>query len=110
MLPLETSVDEVKRRLSAGEIVLLDCREPHEYQAARIGDSALIPMREIPGRLQQVETLAESAQALVVYCHHGVRSLNVAHWLRGQGIENVQSMAGGIDHWSAVIDPTVPRY
>jgi hypothetical protein len=59
MLPLETSVDEVKRRLAAGEIILLDCREPHEYQTARIGDTALIPMREVPGRLQEVEAMAE---------------------------------------------------
>jgi rhodanese-related sulfurtransferase len=110
MVPLETSVDEVKQRLAAGEIVLLDCREPFEYQTARIGDTELIPMREIPGRLSHIAGLAESAQALVVYCHHGVRSLNVAHWLRGQGVENVQSMAGGIDHWSSVIDPGVPRY
>lgn len=110
MLPLETSVDEVKRRLAAGEIRLLDCREPGEYATARIAESPLIPMREIPARLAEVERLADNAGAVVVYCHHGVRSLNVASWLRQQGLENVQSMAGGIDHWSAVIDPSVPRY
>jgi rhodanese-related sulfurtransferase len=110
MLPLETSVDEVKRRLAAGEIVLLDCREPAEHATARIGESPLIPMREVPARLREIETMAEAADAVVVYCHHGVRSLNVAHWLRQQGVDNVQSMAGGIDHWSAVIDPAVPRY
>lgn len=110
MLPLETSVDEVKRRWAAGEIKLLDCREPLEYQTARLEGARLIPMREIPSRLQEVETLASEAQALVVYCHHGVRSMNVANWLRQQGVENVQSMAGGIDYWSLAVDQTIPRY
>jgi rhodanese-related sulfurtransferase len=45
-----------------------------------------------------------------VFCHHGVRSLHVVNWLRGHGIENAQSMQGGIDAWSRRIDPTVPRY
>lgn len=110
MLPLETSVDDVKRRLAAGEIKLLDCRELDEYQTARIEGGELIPMREVPGRLPEIEALAESTQSLVVYCHHGVRSMNVANWLRQQGVENVQSMAGGIDYWSLAVDPGVPRY
>jgi rhodanese-related sulfurtransferase len=46
----------------------------------------------------------------VVHCHHGGRSLRVAHWLREQGFANAQSMAGGIDRWSQEIDPSVPRY
>ncbi len=46
----------------------------------------------------------------MVYCHHGVRSLNVVNWLREQGIENCQSVAGGIDAWSLAVDPSVPRY
>jgi rhodanese-related sulfurtransferase len=110
MLPLETSVDDVKRRWAAGEIKLLDCRELLEYDTARLEGATLIPMREIPTRLQEVETLAGEAQALVVYCHHGVRSMNVANWLRQQGVENVQSMAGGIDYWSLTVDHTIPRY
>jgi len=47
---------------------------------------------------------------IVVLCHHGQRSLSVAMWLRGQGFERAQSLAGGIDAWSRVIDPSVPRY
>ncbi len=110
MLPLETSVDDVKRRWAAGEIKLLDCREPLEYQTARLEGATLIPMREIPARLQEVEALAGETPTLVVYCHHGVRSLNVANWLRQQGVENVQSMGGGIDYWSLAVDQTIPRY
>ena len=110
MLPLETSVDDVKRRWAAGEMKLLDCREPLEFQTARLDGAVLIPMREIPARVQEVENLAASTPLLVVYCHHGVRSLNVTNWLRQQGIENVQSMSGGIDYWSLAVDGTVPRY
>jgi rhodanese-related sulfurtransferase len=110
MLPLEISVEDVHRGLGSGVLKLLDCREPMEFATARIEGATLIPMREVPTRLQEVEALAEGAPALVVYCHHGVRSLNVAHWLRQQGVENVQSMAGGIDHWSLVVDTSVARY
>jgi len=109
MLPLETTVDEVKRRAAAGEILLLDCRELMEYQTARIEGATLIPMREIPGRLPEIESWAEKSP-IVVYCHHGMRSLNVAQWLRQQGVENIQSMAGGIDAWSLSVDHSVPRY
>ena len=66
-------------------------------------------MRTVPGELQRLDTLAEETP-LVVFCHHGVRSLNVVHWLREQGVAACQSMAGGIDRWSLEIDPGVPRY
>jgi rhodanese-related sulfurtransferase len=49
-------------------------------------------------------------ERLVVVCHHGIRSMNVAVWLRGQGFEQVQSLRGGIDAWSAEVDPAVARY
>jgi rhodanese-related sulfurtransferase len=64
-------------------------------------------MRSIPEHLHELD---DSGARIVVFCHHGVRSLSVADWLRRQGVENCQSMAGGIDLWSARIDPAVPRY
>jgi len=108
-IPLETTPQEVKRRLEAGEVYLIDVREPHEYAQARIEGSQLIPMRSVPSALQQLDARADE-RPLIVYCHHGVRSLNVVNWLREQGIESCQSMSGGIDAWSLTIDPTVPRY
>jgi rhodanese-related sulfurtransferase len=87
--------------------ILLDVREPWEYQTASIPNSVLIPMGEIPSR---VHNEFDPDQPLVVVCHHGARSLNVTMWLRQQGFEHVQSLAGGIETWSAVIDPTIPRY
>jgi rhodanese-related sulfurtransferase len=109
-LPLEITPQEVKRRLDEGEkLNLIDVREPQEFALARLESAELIPMRQIPSELQQLESRAEGG-GLIVYCHHGVRSLNVVNWLREQGIEACQSLAGGIDAWSRMIDPAVPRY
>lgn len=88
---------------------LIDVREPSEFAVSKIEGAVLIPMRQIPGEIQEIETRADEAP-LIVFCHHGVRSLNVVHWLREQGVANCVSMAGGIDAWSATVDPTVPRY
>lgn len=110
MIPFQISVTDLKRKLDAKEAVkLVDCREPSEYQICRIEGSELIPMNTTPARLQSIEGMAEEG-TVVVYCHHGVRSLNVVNWLRQQGVENCQSLEGGIDAWSAFIDPAVPRY
>jgi len=109
-LPLEVTPQEVKRCLDAGaKIHLIDVREPQEFALARIEGGELIPMRSVPAELQSLEAKADDG-ALIVYCHHGVRSLNVVHWLREQGLEACQSMSGGIDEWSLAIDPSVPRY
>ena len=109
-LPLEIAPQEVQRRLQAGEkLALIDVREPGEFQLARIDGAELIPMRTVPAELSRLDAQADEIE-LIVFCHHGVRSLNVVHWLRGQGVGACQSMAGGIDRWSLEIDPSVPRY
>jgi rhodanese-related sulfurtransferase len=109
-IPLEITPQEVRRRLDAGEkLALIDVREPHEFQLARIEGAELIPMRTVPAELSRLDERAEDAP-LIVFCHHGVRSLNVVHWLREQGVGACQSMAGGIDRWSLEIDPGIPRY
>ena len=89
--------------------MLIDVREPEEFAITRIQGAALIPMRSVPANLQQLEAKAGEA-ILIVFCHHGVRSLNVVHWLREQGVSACQSMAGGIDLWSVMVDTSVPRY
>src|SRR5690349_3509767 len=104
----EISVTEMKSLLDSGaEIMLLDVREPWEFEAARIAGSRHIPMGEIPARSNQ-ELDPESH--IVVVCHHGVRSMNVTAWLRQQGFEKAQSMRGGIDAWSRRVDGKVPVY
>lgn len=107
MSELEITVSEVQRRRKAGEnFLLVDVREQWEYALCRIEGAKLIPMRTVPANLQ----LLDCDEDVICYCHHGQRSLDVAAWLRAQGIENAQSLAGGIDRWSIEIDPTVPRY
>ncbi|MEP6535793.1 MAG: rhodanese-like domain-containing protein [Bryobacteraceae bacterium] len=109
-LPLETTVADVKARLAGGEsLQLIDVREPFEHQIASIAGSELIPMNTVPVSLQQIEKKSDDG-TLIVFCHHGMRSLSVVNWLRQQGVSNCQSMSGGIDRWSTQIDPSVPRY
>ena len=97
-------------RLQGGEpLTLIDVREPAEFAIARIGDAQLIPMQSVPAEMQRLEALADEADLLIV-CHHGVRSLQVAAWLREHGVDNCYSLAGGTDRWSLEIDPGVARY
>lgn len=104
---LEVSPSEVKKRLESGEdLHFVDVREPQEFAITRIAGSRLIPMGSIPAHLSELD----DDRPVIVFCHHGVRSLQVAHWLRQQGVEQAQSMAGGIDLWSTSVDPSVPRY
>lgn len=107
---LEVTPRDVSARLNAGTpTVLIDVREPQEFSICRIAGSELVPMNTVPAELQRLESLADAGDIITI-CHHGVRSLQVAYWLRQQGLENCFSMAGGIDRWSLEIDPTVPRY
>ena len=107
MNDLEISAVELKRRLDNGEkLLLVDVREPWENAQCRIEGSVLIPMGSIPSMLQKLDT----DDAVFCYCHHGMRSLDAAAWLRFQGIEKAKSLAGGIERWSVEIDPKVPRY
>jgi rhodanese-related sulfurtransferase len=99
---------EVKQRLDAGEkLRLVDVREPIEFQQAHIEASELIPMRSVP---QSLDSLQNEEAPIIVFCHHGGRSMQVVGWLRQQGIDNCTSMEGGIDRWSLEIDPSIPRY
>ncbi len=105
---LEISVEQLKEQLASGKPpLLLDVREPWEAATASIPGSVLMPMGSVPGRAFQE---LDEDQPIAVLCHHGARSLSVANWLRQQGFEQAQSVAGGIDAWSIAIDPAVPRY
>ena len=109
-IPLEITPQDVQRRQASGDqLIFIDVREPSEFALARIDGAELIPMRQVPAELSRLDGQADVA-TLIVYCHHGVRSLNVVNWLRQQGVDRCQSMAGGIDRWSLEIDPSVPRY
>lgn len=98
---------ELKRALDAGvPVVLLDVRQPDEYAICALPGSVLIPLGELAARADEVP---DDGTPVVVYCHHGVRSLTGAAILRAAGREAL-SLAGGIDRWSVSVDPAVPRY
>jgi rhodanese-related sulfurtransferase len=107
-MDLEITVAQLKTLLDSPKPpLLLDVRESWEYDTAHIEPSTLIPMSEIPARaFQQLN----EEDPILVLCHHGARSLSVAAWLRNQGFDQAQSVSGGIDAWSRLIDPTLPRY
>lgn len=108
-MPLEIDCRRVKEKLDAGEaFVLLDCRERDEHEVAQLDEARLLPMSELQERVVELDDCRE--REIVVHCHHGVRSQQVAAWLRQQGFADVKSMVGGIDRWAQEIDPSVPRY
>ena len=108
MLDLEITPEAFARqRQQPDKPLLLDVREPWEFQTASLPNSLLMPMGEVASR---AHTELDPDAPIVVLCHHGARSLSVTMWLRNQGFEQVQSLAGGIDAWSRTIDPTIPRY
>ena len=90
-------------------MLLIDVREPDEYQVCSIAGARLIPLNDLPNRIQELRGLADGKH-VIAHCHHGGRSLSAASVLREAGFANARSMAGGIDEWSRVIDSSVPRY
>jgi rhodanese-related sulfurtransferase len=86
--------------------VLLDVREPWEWQAARIEGAQHIPMREVPARVGEIDRVRE----VVAICHHGGRSQQVAMFLEKNGFAKVHNLVGGVDAWSRTVDPAVPLY
>jgi adenylyltransferase/sulfurtransferase len=104
---LEIKPAEVKARLDGGEkLVLVDVREPWEFDLCRIEGAKHIPLGSLAASLQTLPDVGE----LICYCHHGMRSLDAAAWLRFQGFEKAKSLAGGIERWSVEVDPKIPRY
>ncbi len=107
MLDYEISPAEASALLNGGQARLIDVRERWEFDTARIAGSVLMPMGDVPSRANQE---LDPDERLVILCHHGMRSLNVAVWLRNQGFEQAQSLRGGIEAWASEVDPAVGRY
>lgn len=107
MLDYEISPAEAAELLKQNKARLIDVREPWEFATAHLEGGVLMPMGDVPARAHQE---LDPDERLVVMCHHGMRSMNVAVWLRNQGFEQAQSLRGGIDAWSAEVDPSVARY
>jgi len=103
----DTTVTELKKKIDAKEdFFLLDVREPNEYQIGRIPGSTLIPLGEVPQRVNEIPRDKE----IIVHCKMGGRSAKAATFLRQQGFTRVKNLKGGILDWSDKIDPSVPKY
>jgi adenylyltransferase/sulfurtransferase len=105
----EVSAARVQERRAAGEsFLLLDVREAHEREIARIEGAAWIPLGELEARLEEIGEWRE--RPVVVHCHHGVRSARGCQVLGAHGFSQVSNLAGGIEAWSLTVDPGVNRY
>jgi adenylyltransferase/sulfurtransferase len=99
-------VEELKRRLDAGEnLFVLDVREPHEYQICNIGGH-LIPLGDLPKRVNELD----SSREIVAHCRSGVRSAKAVGFLQQAGFKKVHNLAGGILAWADRVDPKMPKY
>ncbi len=106
-MPEDISSEELKARLDQKEpVVLLDVRESWETALCRLENSIHISIEEIEFRLEELSP----DDAIVVYCHHGIRSAAVANYLRGLGFAKAVNLAGGLDHWAQTVDRAMRRY
>ncbi len=104
---VQLSPRALAQRLAAGDAPLIvDVREPWEYEVARVAGSQLLPL----GQLVERAASLPRDRDLVLLCHHGMRSQQAAQWLRSAGYTRVANLAGGIDAWSVEVDPSVARY
>jgi adenylyltransferase/sulfurtransferase len=104
----EVVVEQLKDELDqkGDELVLIDVREPHEWEIAHIDGARLIPLGQLPDRLGELDGHAE----IVTYCHKGSRSMKALEILRGAGFGKVRSLAGGVDAWASRVETGMARY
>lgn len=108
-MPLhKLSVEELKAWLESAEAepLIIDVREPWEYQVCRLESSVHIPMRQVPVQMSKLDRDRD----IVVLCHHGIRSLQVCRFLAQQGFGRLFNVTGGIDAWAQQVDPSMARY
>jgi adenylyltransferase/sulfurtransferase len=103
----QITADALKEKIDAGqELVLLDVREPMEWEIARLDGAVLMPVAQVPARVNELNT----ADEIVVYCKTGVRSGRITNFLRDLGFRKVKNLVGGIDDWAERVEPEMPRY
>ena len=106
-MDIEITVMQAKElREKNPSIQFLDVREPEEVEIGYIPETLHIPLNFIPYSLEKIP----KDETLIVYCHHGMRSLKAVEYLKAKGFDNVVNLAGGIHEWSRKIDPTIPIY
>jgi rhodanese-related sulfurtransferase len=102
----QLSAQQAATLLAQGRARLLDVREAWEYELVHVDGALHVPMGEIPSRCAELP----ADEPLIVICHHGMRSLQVAQFLAARGFADVANLDGGIDAWAAAVDPTLARY
>ena len=109
-VPVEVSVQDTQRLMAeeGASLRLVDVRDPDEYEYCRLSGAELIPLLTVAA--DAAAKLPDKDADIIVYCHHGMRSMQAVEQLRAMGYANARSMAGGIDKWSQEIDSTVRRY
>jgi rhodanese-related sulfurtransferase len=104
----QMTVTELQQRLQepARNFVIIDVREPWEAEVCSLPDAIMIPMGQVPGRIDEIDR----DQDVIVICHHGIRSQQIAYYLQNAGFENLFNLRGGIDAWAREIDPDMATY
>ena len=104
---MELHPKELQERLEKGDdLVIIDVREDWEHSRVRLPDAIHIPLAQLPRKLSEIDRDKD----VVVYCHHGARSLQACHFLKKMGFEKVKNLTGGIDAYALHVDRTLPRY
>ncbi|MDX2231418.1 MAG: rhodanese-like domain-containing protein [Leptolyngbyaceae cyanobacterium bins.349] len=107
----EVSVEELGQALAAGgDRQFVDVREPQELDMAKVDGFQNLPLSAFGEWSGQIMTTLDPEKETLVMCHHGMRSAQMCQWLMQQGFTNVKNVAGGIDAYSVLVDPSVPRY
>jgi rhodanese-related sulfurtransferase len=109
----QISVEELALCLQSGSkenLQLVDVREPEEVAIARLESFDILPLSQFAEWADSIATRFDPHAETIVMCHHGIRSAQMCQWLSHQGFTNVKNVAGGIDAYSLLIDPTVPQY
>ncbi len=104
----EFSAVELKQYLDTASQapLLLDVRQPWEYDVCKLENSELIPMSQIPVKIDELDRSRET----VVICHHGIRSRSVGRYLEQAGFDNIINLSGGVDQWAKTVDKQMPTY
>jgi rhodanese-related sulfurtransferase len=108
----QINVEELAQRLTSGDpdIQLVDVREPQELAIASIEGFVNLPLSQFAEWGDQIPTRFDPHAETLVLCHHGIRSAQMCQWLVSQGFTNVKNIAGGIDAYSTLVNPSIPQY
>ena len=110
----EIDVKTLAQKLQAGTetLQLIDVREPWEVETAAIADADFknLPLSQFADWETDIHSRFEATTETIVMCHHGIRSAQMCQWLRGQGFTQVKNLVGGIDAYTSLVDPSIPRY